>query len=105
MATKAELLGQLTQEELIARLMAAEAPRQQGKLTLKASTKGCVQVIGLASKFGVVLYPEVWYALLEDGMRKRILDYIKAGAETGTLSFKRGIPEMGIEPNEFQAAE
>ncbi len=103
--SKVELLSQLTQVELIARLMQAEAPRQGGKLTVRTSPKGCVQVIGLARKFGVTLYPEVWYALLEESMRERILDTIKSGAEHGTLSFKRGIPELGIEPNEFQAVE
>jgi len=101
MATKLEQLASLTQEELIARLMVAESPRQQGKLTVKSSPKGAVQVLGVGSKFGVTQYAETWIALFDiaDRIRQHIAD------NQGELSFKRGIPSMGIEPNEFQAAE
>lgn len=103
MQSRLEQLAELSHEQLVAKLMAAEAPRAQGKLTIKTSTKGCVQVLGIGSKFGITLYPEVWYTLLEESMRQRILDHIVT--EQAALSFKRGIPALGIEPSAQQAGE
>lgn len=99
--TRLEQLATLSHEELVVRLHQAEQPRQQGKLTVKSSPKGAVQVLGLGSKFGVTQYPETWIALFD--IADRIREHIMACQ--AELSFKRGIPSMGIEPNEFQAAE
>jgi hypothetical protein len=83
-------------EQLQKQLEQANAPRKAGELTIRTGAKGTVNVLGLSSRFGVSLYPEVWYALF--GIKDRIIEHIKADRDK--LSFKRGIPELGITSNQ-----
>jgi hypothetical protein len=99
--TRLEQLATLSQDELIKRLMDAEAGRKPGKLTVKTSPKGAITILGVGSKFGVTQYPETWMALfsISDEIKKHIVE------RQAELSFKRGIPEFNIPPSAVAPAE
>lgn len=91
MQTRLEQLQGLTQEELIAKLLKAEAPTKAGKLTLKVGEKGGISLYG-TGRFPVTQYAESWVKILD--MADEIRAFIAENQDV--LSFKNGIPSMGI---------
>jgi len=67
-----------TPEQELARLRAENAAlkaQQQAKIKLKVSDRGCVQILGIGSKFGVTLYPRTMLTILD--MAEQIRAFIK----------------------------
>lgn len=71
----------------------AEARKAQGReIRLKCSEKGCLQVLGIGSKFGFSFYPSQILKLFE--MKEIILEYIEANRDH--LSWDKKPPRLPI---------
>lgn len=88
---KALLEQGLSHDELLAQLTKQTERSEQG-LTFKVGEKGGVSIYGLNTRFPMTGYAEQWMKILDvaDALRKFIVD------NQATLSFKKGIPSLGI---------
>ena len=75
--TRLEQLQGLTQEELVAALMAKEtAVKGVGRIRLQVGAKGGVSLYGLTARFPVTLYKSQWLKVIElvkDGTLEQFL--------------------------------
>ena len=84
-------MAQMTHEQLMARIQELESKVPSGGI--KVGAKGGVSLYGYG-RFPITAYAETWVKILDRA--EEIRSFIKANQTS--LSFKSGIPELGIKP-------